>query len=261
MSLVEWRVAGASVAGFSHLADGTPCQDAHAIATTPSGWLIAVVSDGAGSAPRSSEGSRLLSDEVVAHICARCGAIDSGELMHLDEDTVRPWIEEAVEAVRAQLSALANNGGSLRDFHATLVGVVAGPDTGIFFHVGDGAGCATSLKDVSVSVVSGPENGEYANETYFITQDEWRDHLRLTSFNSKHNLIALMSDGVMPFALAKGALKPFPPFFDPLSKFLAERSREEGEKAIATILERDTIRQITGDDKTLVWALRVRADS
>lgn len=260
MSSVEWRVAGASVAGFSHLADGTPCQDAHAIATLPSGRLIAVVSDGAGSARRSAEGSRLLSDEVVAHLRARFHANESAASTQLDEATVRPWIEEAVESVRTRLSALADNGGSLRDFHATLVGVVAGPDAGVFFHVGDGAGCATSLKDVSVSVVSAPENGEYANETYFITQDEWRDHLRLTFFNSEHDLVALMSDGVMPFALAKGALAPFLPFFDPLSKFLATHSREEGEQGIAAILERDAIRQITGDDKTLVWALRVASD-
>lgn len=254
---VKWKVAGASVAGFSHQTNAIPCQDAYAVANTPVGWLIAVVSDGAGSATRSAEGSRLLSDEVVSHIVARLGEIEPSKASCLDESVIRSWVMDAVEYVRSRLSSLvASNGGSLRDFHATLVGVVAGPDTGIFFHVGDGAGCATNLGDMSVSIVSPPENGEYSNETYFVTQDDWHDHLRLTPFSSEHNLIALMSDGVTPFALAQGAMAPHLPFLVPLSKFLAQQSCEEGEQAIRTILERDAIRKITGDDKTLVWALR-----
>ena len=173
---------------------------------------------------------------------------------------VRTWIEGSVEAARSRLSRLGDS-GCLSDFDATLVGVVAGPEMGVFFHVGDGAACATKLDDVSTSVVCGPENGEYANETYFITQDGWRDHLRLSSFNSQYNLVALMSDGVTPFALAQGASALFQPFFDPLSKFLAEHNEEDGEQAIKNILERDAIRQITGDDKTLVWALRSDAEA
>lgn len=258
MLLVKWKVASVSIAGFSHQTEGTPCQDAHTVTITPSGSLVAVLSDGAGSAARSAEGSRLLSDEVVANIVARLSEIEPTKAARLEESVVRRWVEDAVESIRARLATLAaSNGDSLRDFHATLLGVVAGADSGVFFHVGDGAGCATNLQDVSVGIVSGPENGEYASETYFVTQDDWRDHLRLTSFTSKHDVIALMSDGVTPFALTQGASAPFPPFFDPLSKFLAEHSREDGEQAIATILERDAIRKITGDDKTLVWALRI----
>ncbi|MFZ1963528.1 MAG: PP2C family serine/threonine-protein phosphatase [Roseiarcus sp.] len=262
MSRVKWKVAGASVAGFSHQTDGTPCQDAHAITTSPSGWLIAAVSDGAGSAPRSAEGSRLFSDEVVAQLTTRLREIDLSELHCPDENTVRTWIEDAVESVRTRLAEIATaSNGSLGEFHATLLGVVAGPKAGVFFHVGDGAACATNLDDSSRSVVSKPENGEYANETYFVTQDDWRDHLRLTSFNSQYNLIALMSDGVTPFALATGSVAPFPPFFEPLSKFLAEHSRRHAEQAITTLLERDAIRPITGDDKTLVWAIRTGSEA
>lgn len=255
----KWKVAGASVAGFSHQADGIVCQDAHAVATTPAGWLVGVVSDGAGTARFSDAASQLLAKEVVGHIVARLDGLDAGGTEKVGEEVIRIWVEEAVEAVRKQLQSLSMAGvapNTLDDFHATLLGVVAGPEAGVFFHVGDGAACATSMNDVAQGIISGPENGQYANETYFITQDDWREHLRLTSFGSQFDLVTLMSDGVTPFALAKGQLALFPPFIDPLSKFLADHSREDGEQAIATILARDAIRPITGDDKTLVWALR-----
>ena len=262
---VKWKVAGASVTGFSHQADGTVCQDAHAIATTQTGWLVGVVSDGAGSARFSDASAQLLSKEVVSHIITHLNKLEGSEATKIDENTVKIWIEEAVEGVRKQLGTLSREVApppTLDDFHATMLGVVAGAEAGVFFHVGDGAACATSMKDdATVGIISGPENGEYANETYFVTQDDWRDHLRLTSFDSRYDLVTLMTDGVTPFALAKGQLELFPPFIDPLSKFLEEHNREDGERAIATILSRDTIRSITGDDKTLVWALRIGLSS
>jgi hypothetical protein len=261
---VKWKLAGASVVGFSHQAAGTVCQDAHAVTITPTGWLVGVVSDGAGSARFSGESSQLLSKEVVAQLTVRLNALEASDTQQIPEEVVRIWIEDAVEAVRRQLPRLRTEiveSNGLQDFHATLLGVVAGLGAGVFFHIGDGAGCATSMNDVTKAIISGPENGEYANETYFVTQDDWRDHLRITSFDPQYDLITLMSDGVTPFALDKGQLAPFPPFFVPLSKFLAEHDREEGERAITTILARDAIRPITGDDKTLVWALRTASEA
>ena len=249
-----WKVAGASVTGFSHHADGTVCQDAHAISTTKSGWLVGVLCDGAGSARCSDASAKLFSSEVVAQLLHRLDAVNGGEIQ---QRVVQNWVEEFVQGVRNQLqSSKLQPAETLQDFHATLLGVVAGPSWGMFFHVGDGAGCAATSNDLAKVIMSGPENGEYANETYFVTQDDWREHFRVTSFDSQYDLIALMSDGVTPFALAKGQLGLFPPFFEPLSRYLAEHTREEGERAIADILERDAIRSITGDDKTLIWAFR-----
>jgi hypothetical protein len=82
----------------------------------------------------------------------------------------------------------------------------------------------------------------------------------VTPFGPAYNLIALLSDGVTPFALTRGGMAPYLPFFDPLSHFLAERTREDGERALAALLDRDSIRPITGDDKTLLWALRSTSD-
>ena len=260
MAPIAWKIAGVSVAGFAHQADSSPCQDAHAVATLPGGYLVAVVSDGAGSAARSMEGSRQLCETVIAHLSSRLGDIESTD-EHFNEAVAKQWIEEAIELVRCQFEQLAKSDGqSIYDFHATLVGAVAGPAGGVFFHVGDGAGCATRSADFSSNVVSHPENGEYANETYFVTQDEWREHLRTLAFGPEYDLIAVMSDGVTPFALARGASGPSIAVFEPLSQFLTTHSREEGERALVALLERDALRRVTGDDKTMLWALRVEAD-
>jgi hypothetical protein len=256
MGRVSWKIAGASVVGFSHETAGVPCQDAHATSVLPGGWFVGAVCDGAGTAARSAEGARLVADGVVAHISSRLNAFQSRN--QLTETLAKEWVQGAVEEVRAQLSSLAE-GQSIRiaEFHATLVGAIAGPSGGIFFHVGDGAALATTSSDFSESVVSHPENGEYANETYFVTQEEWQQHLRTVTFGPKFNLITLMSDGVTPFALAPEASGASVPFFDPLSRYLTVHERQESERELAALLRRDAIRRVTGDDKTLLWALRI----
>jgi hypothetical protein len=251
----EWKVVGASVEGFSHQTERVSCQDAHAFLTTIDGWLVGAVSDGAGSALHSAQASKLLCDDIVAYIISRAASIQPTPL---DEVVVRCWIEKAVEQVRDRLRHLAvDQSGSIEDFQTTLVGVVAGETGGIIFHVGDGVGLATCLDNLAISILSPPENGEYINETFFITQGDWRDHLRLTSFGNQFDLIVLMTDGVTPFAMSPGCAAPFAPFFEPLSKFLAKQPRKDGERALAATLACDAIRPITGDYKTLLWAIRV----
>ena len=53
-----WQTIGASVTGASHVKTNLPCQDAHGFAELPGGLLIAVVSDGAGSAPLAEVGAQ-----------------------------------------------------------------------------------------------------------------------------------------------------------------------------------------------------------
>jgi hypothetical protein len=54
-----WETAHASAVGAGHLKTGTPCQDSSVVEISADGaWVVVVVSDGAGSAKRSEEGSR-----------------------------------------------------------------------------------------------------------------------------------------------------------------------------------------------------------
>jgi hypothetical protein len=63
MNLSRWRYAASSVIGTSHLKIGTSCQDANECQLLSSASdeeiFVAVLSDGAGSAEHSEEGSNL----------------------------------------------------------------------------------------------------------------------------------------------------------------------------------------------------------
>jgi Protein phosphatase 2C len=257
MALIGWKTIGVSIAGFSHQATDMPCQDFHSISSLENGWLVGTVSDGAGSAPRSAEGAKAICKGLVDHIVPHIVPLTNDGNFTLTESIARSWIVEGIEVVRSEIIKIAA-GHPISDFHATLVGVIAGPSGGVFFHIGDGAACATDVEKFSPSILSQPENGECANETFFFTQPDWQQHIRLTPFDRQFNLLALMSDGVTPFALKSGTAGPYEPFFGPLSRYLKSHTREEGQSALAATLEKDAIRRITGDDKTLVWALRIR---
>lgn len=255
-----WKVVSASVTGFSHVADGTPCQDAHAVSVLDNGWFVGITSDGAGSAAHAAEGSRILCQGLLTYLAVYIDELhELARRVCLEESEIRKVIVEAVELVREKLLAETMD-GSLSDFHATLVGVIAGPSGGLFFHVGDGVGCATNATEHSSFVISLPENGEYANETFFFTQHDWQSHLRLTPFGPDYNLIVLMSDGVSPFAMGPGGQEPHLPFLTPLSTYFSANDSLAGHKALVSTLESEKIRPITGDDKTLLWAMRVPID-
>jgi hypothetical protein len=67
--------------------------------------------------------------------------------------------------------------------------------------------------------------------------------------------LALMSDGAMPFAMAKGNGGLFKPFMDPVEAYLAGVTQDEGSAALAGTLGDPRTYGITSDDKTLLIAL------
>lgn len=257
---VAWKVVSASVAGFSHVADGTPCQDAHAASVLDNGWFVGITSDGAGSASHSEQGSRTLCDSLHTFLATYLAELHNlNRAVPRDEDVLRDVIVEGIDLIRKTLVAQYPD-NALSDFHATLVGVMIGPDGGVFFHIGDGVACATDTETFSSLAVSLPENGEYANETYFFTQPDWQQHLRLTSFGPQPDLVVLMSDGVSPFAMGPGGKEPHLPFLKPLSAYFSSHDDAANRDALVNTLQSDRIRPITGDDKTLLWAMRVSVD-
>ena len=210
--------------------------------------MIAVVCDGAGSASHSAEGALICADHLVTTLRDHIDA--------LDEDTGQ-WLQEAISKTRDELKHYAEkNALALRDLACTIVGAVIWPQRGIFFHIGDGFGIAEL--DSGKSIITAPENGEYNNETWFITAEEWADHLRVTQFSGAISRLALMSDGAMPFALDKTQRALFAPFIEPVINFLKQVEAETGNQALAETLSNPATHSITMDDKTLLLAFPVR---
>jgi hypothetical protein len=250
-----WRVAGTSVTGAYHALKDEPCQDRHRLTVTPGGILIAVVSDGAGSARFGGEGAAMLCEQVsasLARLFGRGKAKPSRTLVRKARRAVR----EGIEAARAQALDEVPPDAGLYDYHATLVGAVALPGMGaMFFHIGDGA--AVALASASKRwILSPPHNGEYSYETYFFTEPNWQANLRFTLVGPEYDMFFVMTDGVTDLGLKTiaGEPQPFVPFFEPIGRFLAGVARDEGETALAGTLDTPSARERSNDDKTLVWA-------
>lgn len=254
---MAWRIYAASATGTSHVGKGIPCQDAFAFHADGE-RLVAVVCDGAGSASRSDQGSRVVADTVTRVLSER---LRSGSPALDDEDAFEASASEAIQTVRAALIEIADTDkASLSSYAATLVGFAGDGQRGWFFHIGDGIGVAEASADHAsadeASVVSAPENGEYSNETYFVTGDAWRQHLRVLAVTAPTARLALMSDGAMPFAMDKGNTGLFKPFIEPVARYLASVGEDDGSRALLGTLDDPRTHGITSDDKTLLIALR-----
>ena len=238
------HIVATSVTGQYHRAKNLPCQDCYAHVCRR-GRLVAVVSDGAGSAKYGKLGAKTVCN-TLCDILISCPFKD-----------IRQKIINALEVSRQKLiyhrlnKSKSENG--LIDFAATVVGVVYTKKGGLFFHIGDGA--AIALNDSPPhTVVSRPENGMFSCETYFFTMDDWKDSLRFTPFSEAKSLI-LMTDGVTGFAFTKGYDCIENGFVEPINRFLhGETNRCKAVRALNNTLGTPRASRLNPDDKTLLWA-------
>lgn len=246
-----WSVFAASAMGKDHIGLGLPCQDDFAFRIVGD-VFIGVVCDGAGSAAHSEIGAKACSQSVVESIANVLLEPATGSI---DLACERSTIESAVDNARSLLQLLADeNTYQFRDLSCTLVGAISSPGGGCFFHIGDGFAAAEF--EGATPVVSLPENGEYANETYFVTATEWQEHLRITPLPSTQlGHIALMSDGAAPFVINREKNGLSAPFINPVTKYLSDKSYEDGCKGLYDTLADERTYAITGDDKTLLIAM------
>jgi len=250
-----WRVFSASATGQRNVDQGAPGQDAsHCLVTGD--VLVAVVCDGAGSAREGRMGAdfmaRMLAEQLSSTLYADRRLLD---LQAEGSAPLEAALRSAIEAVRGRLADLAASSElALHDYSCTLVGCVASPGGGCLFHIGDGFAIVQSA--AGESVLSRPENGEYADETYFVTDENWKDHLRLTPIAAPGRgcVIGLMSDGTAPFAVDRARSGFFRPFIEPVAAYLREATAPNGNDALRNLLESPRAGEISSDDKTLLLA-------
>src|SRR5581483_4601996 len=132
-----WRCVSASVIGSSHQRVGTVCQDAHDCCvesdSTGSEILLATVADGAGTAKRAEVGA-LTACTAIRKMAS--SFLQGNLIRNISRTTVEQWIDN----FQQQLSSIAlGEGLELRDFACTLLMSIIGPDTAVFFQIGDGA--------------------------------------------------------------------------------------------------------------------------
>ena len=233
----KWRTAAVSETGGSHVQGGVPCQDACRVHVGRN-MMIACAADGAGSARYSDEGSHAAVGtfvEVSAELLRRgCGP----------EKAVR----EAFGEARRTVCEIA--GGEKREFATTLLGLVATRNRVAAGQIGDGA----IILDGKVALES--HAGEYANETSFITQDEVVPNIYVSK--KKVQRVAIITDGLEHLALQINGQgrQAHKPFFDPMYQWLRRTDKSDRIEQLAEFLRSDMIRSRTGDDVTLLLAMR-----
>ena len=257
----KWIVTSASAIGPGHIASNIPCQDSSCALLSDNGeWTALVVSDGAGTAKYSDKSSSLVSKSFAKALIEL-----SNEIEHRAPGAwINDFVIEHIITTRKELRNLAGT-DSLNDFHCTLVACLLGSSGGFLIHIGDGAifGGGSKILDknkTSLShsaVISLPENREYSNETFFITEGDWIKHLRITSV-SPVDWIVLGTDGGTTLAMI-GDKEPKPGFIVPLlntlTKDVDDSSRMNKLKAILNDIQAD---KLTSDDKTLCIAYRAK---
>ncbi len=253
----NWRLIGASVTGTSHAKSGQPCQDAHGYREV-AGSALLVVADGAGSAERSGEGSACASQAALA---ALAGALAGG--WPAAPDRWQSLFGAAYASARSQVEQLAAAAGLPARAFATTLLCAALSDRGLAVaQLGDGIAAAFTPSDDPQSIGSWflaaePQRGEYANETYFLSQPDALEHVQIAVYAERVRALAVMTDGLLRLVL-NGKRQPHVPFFEPLLTFGVEVDEPaQGSRLLADFLASERVCARTDDDKTVVLALRL----
>jgi hypothetical protein len=252
---MRWKITGSSVTGRSHADRGETGQDCHRAGCIRIGdneYFIGLVADGAGSTTHGGVGAKLACG--CMYTCITTALRADGDLSRITDAEVRDWVTASRGAIAADAAAATR---PLKDYACTLLGAVAGQDRTLFFQIGDGA-VVVSTEGGEYETIFWPEQGEYANTTYFITDDQFPGHLAVAHRDTAPGEIALFTDGLQTLALSFAQKKAHPGFFRPL--FDALRQHPDGgfldfSGQLGGFLTRDDVSARSDDDKTLVLAV------
>lgn len=250
-----WKLVYGSVQGTSHVESGKPCQD-YCAGSAENGLLVAACSDGAGSAELSHFGSRAAVLRFMEEASHPAGVPD--------REALEGWIASARESVLAEAEA---KGVPPRQLACTFLAAIVGEDWAAFVQIGDGVivfdGSAGDDGTPDPRPVAGydlafwPDNGEYANTTRFLTQADFRDHLRIEIVPRRICELAVMTDGLQMLALDFAGSKVHDRFFAPLFRTVRAGPDEQALTAsLLAFMDSRRVNERTDDDKTLLLATR-----
>ncbi len=243
-----WKLVHGSVRGTSHAATDQPCQDfcagKHADST-----VAAACSDGAGSADLSHLGSK----SAVERFMDVATPSESAP----ERAAIEAWVDAARERV---LEEAATQGVVPRRLACTLLVAIVGDGWATFAQIGDGV--IVFNGDAGYELAFWPDNGEYANTTRFLTDDDYRKHLRIEVVTRQVSELAVMTDGLQMLALDFKGARVHDRFFEPLFRTVRNNANEEALRtSLLEFMDSKRVNERTDDDKTLLLAVRIHPDA
>ena len=162
--------------------------------------LVAVVSDGAGSAKYAKSGSSLCVQYLTQH------------LMQLVVDTIDGKLSSErylpnIKHIISEHLQYFNQVEDAKQFNHTMNIVVYSPTLGgKIIQIGDSPSVVvySNQADFSLSAIFDEEKkGEYANQTVFSTHKNWEQHLRIEELPPQPLALFLMTDGPAAYLFEK----------------------------------------------------------
>ena len=198
ISTPTWTAVGASVTGVAHKAEGLPCQDRAWVHATRDDVIIAVISDGAGSAPRATQGAEI----VVKTFGKALLQVDWTRRM-TREDYLGVLGHALVEIEALVWDAALAQSAVVDAYLATVTGFVVCPNHAVAFQVGDGFVVCRETGSEFFETVIPPKQGEYANSTFFATSPGAVGDLQIWLADNDRpvDFLAASSDGLASISL------------------------------------------------------------
>ena len=250
-----WRFAAAQATGKSHLKSGLPCQDRFACIVLPHDAFVAIIADGAGSAAMGELGAEIAVNTVVAQLQSALeeGRSDFGVLLR----------EAAAQARKAVTFEAIKQGLEPRSFASTLLVLMLVPGGGAALQIGDGVIVVNDGAN-EWSWVFWPQRGEYANTTYFLTDDDAIERIQVETLSGAIRDVALMSDGLEPLALHYASRTVHNPFFNGMFRPLLQSDGPAEifhlSESLQRFLSSDQVGSRTDDDVSVILATRQNQD-
>ena len=172
--------------GKSHLETNEICQD-YVMSAFDSDTCVIVLADGAGSATRSYIGAK-----TASSVCAKWLLNHFEEEYDSDFDAIKKHLKKRIDAALIRKAKLLKI--SKKELSSTLLFAAINNQRYIVGHIGDGV-IGASMNGVE-EVLSNPERGEFANNTFFTTSPDLLKHIRVQKGTvGDINSFFLMSDG------------------------------------------------------------------
>jgi len=175
------------VRGRGHAREGLPVQDRTKYLSR-GGVQVLCLADGAGSASHSEYGAQAVVEEGCAVLAERFAEYASST------DGVSVKLE-LLSRLRTKVAQVAERHGvGMAELASTFLCIAVSGDTFLGAHLGDGV--VGYRKNGDLKVVSGPDNGEYANLTTFVPSERAAEAIRLFRGSTEGvSGFILMSDG------------------------------------------------------------------
>jgi len=213
------KIIGASKRGRSHAKDAKFRDDHYEIdIDKDTDWLLLVVSDGAGSAKYSREGSKIFCQTVLAEVFSTDNRkhLEAAEsILVADEyDSKEREIKNCfyylignsvIKGFKQVEEVAKQNNAIVKDFACTLLVSMVKKINGkwfiVGFWVGDG-GIGICFDDKEPLILGNPDSGEFSGQTRFITMPEILSSAEAmfnrinTAYVQEFKALALMTDGI-----------------------------------------------------------------